>query len=170
MRASDALKTNVFLSIIKENQVLLTQVSKGSSEGKNEQRILISKTVMGMFMWFKIAKNKKIHESSLDGWWYTGRKIHQIWAEWAVCVGCYLQNGSVNISVFCNFESHKHTHNKFWSQNLLIIFSLWATLTNLGVQYIHIYVHIITYLGMYYLLLSWVLQKSANCLLLPITI
>ena len=37
-----------------------------------------------MFMGFKIAKNKKIHEAILEGWWYTGRKIRQIWAEWAV--------------------------------------------------------------------------------------
>ena len=34
------------LSIIKENQVLLTQVSKGSSEAKNEQRIVTSKFVL----------------------------------------------------------------------------------------------------------------------------
>ena len=90
-----------------------TQVGKGSSEEKNDQWIMTSKFVMGMFMWFKIAKDKKIHWAILEGRWYTGRKIRQIWAEWAVCVGCYLQNGSVNISVFCNFESHKHTHNKF---------------------------------------------------------
>ena len=50
MRASDALKTNIFLSTIGENQVLLTQVSKGSSEGKNEQRIVTSKFVLRMFM------------------------------------------------------------------------------------------------------------------------
>ena len=30
----------------------------------------------------------------LEGRWYTGRKTRQIWAEWAVCVSCYLQNPS----------------------------------------------------------------------------
>ena len=28
-----------------------------------------------------------------EGRWYTGRKIRQIWAEWAVYVGCQLQKG-----------------------------------------------------------------------------
>ena len=77
-----------------------------------------------MFMGFKIAKNKKIHEAILEGWWYTGRKIRQIWAEWAVCIICYLQNGFVNFFVFCNFESHKHPNNKFSSQNFLLLFLL----------------------------------------------
>ena len=58
-----------------------TQVGKGSSEEKKVQQILTSKFVMGMFMWFKIAKNKKINEAILEGRWYTGRKIFQIWAE-----------------------------------------------------------------------------------------
>ena len=39
---------------------LLTQVGKGNLEGKNDQRIPTSKFVMGMFMLFKIAKNKKL--------------------------------------------------------------------------------------------------------------
>ena len=29
----------------------------------------------------------------LEGRWYTGRKIRQIWAEWAVHVGCQLKKG-----------------------------------------------------------------------------
>ena len=36
-----------------------TQVGKGSSWGKKVQQILTWKFVMGMFMWLKIAKNKK---------------------------------------------------------------------------------------------------------------
>ena len=74
--------------------IRITQVGKGSSEEKKYQRILTSKFVMGMFMWFKIAQNKKIHGVILEGRWYTGRKLRQIWAEWAVCVSCYLQNPS----------------------------------------------------------------------------
>ena len=113
-----------------------TQVGKGSSERKKYQRILTSKFVMEMFMWFKIAQNKNIHEAILEGRWYTGRKIHQISSEWAACISCYLQNGFINFFVFCNFESHKHPHNEFWSQNSLIFFSLWSTLANLGAAFI----------------------------------
>ena len=32
----------------------------------------------------------------LEAWWYTGRKIHQILAEWAVCARCHLQIGPRN--------------------------------------------------------------------------
>ena len=110
---------------------MYTQVGKGSSEGKNEQRILTSIFVMGMFMWFKIAKKLKIQEAILEGRWYTGRKIHQIWAEWALCQ-LLSPKWLVICLVFCNFESNKHPQNKFWSHNSLFIFSLWATLANLG--------------------------------------
>ena len=54
-------------------------------------------------------------------------------AEWAVCVNCYLQNGFMNVLAFCKFESHRHSYNKFSSQNWLDLFFLWATLANLGV-------------------------------------
>ena len=57
----------------REQKVQDTQVGKGSSEEKNDQWILTSKFVMGMFMWFKIAKNKNIHEAFLEGRWYAGR-------------------------------------------------------------------------------------------------
>ena len=58
------------------------------------------------------------------------------WAEWAVRVNCYLQYGSRFCFVFFNFESHKHFHNKFLSQNSLNFFSLWTTLANLGAQWL----------------------------------
>ena len=103
--------------------LLCTQVGKGSSEEKKVQQIPTSQFVMGMFKWFKIAKNKKIPWAILEGRWYTGRKIRQIWAEWAVCITWYLQNGPGNFFVFCNFESHKYPHNKLWSRNLLHFFS-----------------------------------------------
>ena len=31
----------------------------------------------------------------MEGRWNTGRKIHQMWAEWAVHHSCYLQKGSL---------------------------------------------------------------------------
>ena len=101
---------------------MVTQVGKGSSEEKKVQQIPTSQFVMGMFKWFKIAKNKKIPWAILEGRWYTGRKIRQIWAEWAVCITWYLQNGPGNFFVFCNFESLKHPYNKLWSRNLLNFF------------------------------------------------
>ena len=85
--------------------LLHTQGGKDNSEGKKVQQSLTSKLSIGMFIWFKIVKIKRIHEAILEGWWYTGRIIHQLWAEWAVCVNCYLQNGFVNFFVFYNFES-----------------------------------------------------------------
>ena len=66
----------------------VSQGGKGNSEGKKVQQILTSKLSIGMFMWFQIVKIKRIHEAILEGWWYTGRKILQIWAEYAVCVTC----------------------------------------------------------------------------------
>ena len=37
---------------------------------------------MRMFVWFKIAKNKKNHGAILEGRWYTGRKIRQFRLNW----------------------------------------------------------------------------------------
>ena len=84
--------THTYISRLKPDSQS-TQVGKGSSEEKKYQRILTSKFVKGMFMWFKIAQNKKIHGAILEGRWYTGRKLRQIWAEWAVHASCYLQKG-----------------------------------------------------------------------------
>ena len=39
----------------------------------------------------KIVKMKIFRPGLLEGRWYTGKKIRQIWAEWAVCISCYLQ-------------------------------------------------------------------------------
>ena len=79
---------------------IVTQGGKGSSEGKKVQQSLTSKLNIGMFMWFKFVKIKRIHEAILEGCWYTGRIVHQLWAEWAVRFNCYLQNGFVNILLF----------------------------------------------------------------------
>ena len=84
---------------------IYTQGGKGNSEGKKVQQSLTSKLSIGMFMWFKIVKITKIHEAILEGWWYAGRIIQQLWAEWAVRVNSYLQNGYVNFFLFYNFES-----------------------------------------------------------------
>ena len=75
--------------------LLLTPDGKASSERKKVQQSLTSKLNTGIFMWFKIIR---IHQAILEGWWYTGRKSRQIWAEWAVCFNCYLQNW-----IFCFF-------------------------------------------------------------------
>ena len=82
-----------------------TQCGKGSSEGKKVQQSRTLKLNKGMFKWFKFVKIKRIHEAILECWWYTGRIVHQLWAEWAVHVNCYLQNGFMNFFVFCNFKS-----------------------------------------------------------------
>ena len=37
------------------------------------------------------VKIENIPRAVLEGWWYSGKKIRQIWAEWAVCADdCYL--------------------------------------------------------------------------------
>ena len=109
-----------------------TQGGKGSSEEKKVQQILTSKYVMGILNWFKIVKNKKIHEAILEIAVNTHSPFCPKLADYSVCVPPALQNGFVNSFDFDNFESHKHYYTKFWSQNLLALFSLWATLATLG--------------------------------------
>ena len=87
---------------------------------------------MGMFMWFKIAKNKKINEAILEIAANKRSPFSPNLVDFSAYVPPALQNGFMNVFVLGNFESHKHLHNKFWSQNSLIFFSLWATLANLG--------------------------------------
>ena len=53
--------------------------------------------------------------------------------DYSACVPPALQNGFVNSFDFDKFESHKHPYIQFWSQTLLDLFSLWATLATLGV-------------------------------------
>ena len=36
---------------------------------------------------------EKNEPAFFEGWWYTAKKIRQIWAEWAVCVNSYLKKG-----------------------------------------------------------------------------
>ena len=82
-------------------------------------------------MWFKIAKNKKKSRAILE----IAAKMHSPFcpnlADFSACVPPALQNGSRFIFIFGNFDLLKHSHNKFWSQNLLNFFFLWATLANL---------------------------------------
>ena len=87
---------------------------------------------MGMLMWFKIAKKEKSRWAILEIAANTHSPFSPYLADFSACVPPALQNGSMNFFVFCNFESHKHPHNKFWSQNSLIIFILWATLAILA--------------------------------------
>ena len=86
---------------------------------------------MGMFKWFKIAKNKKKSLGHFGGPVVHRKKIRQIWAEWAVYITWYFRNDLGTF--FCIFESLKHPYTKLWSRNLLNFFSFWATLANLGV-------------------------------------
>ena len=116
--------------LIKLNYV--TQGGKGSSEGKKVQQVLTSKYVMGILNWFEIAKNKKIHEAILE----IAVNMHSPFCpklvDYSACVPPALQNGFVNSFDFDKFESHKHPYIQFWSQTLLDLFSLWATLATLG--------------------------------------
>ena len=60
-----AIKTH---SLLDNAPNYLTQGGKGNSEGKKVQQSLTSKLSIGMFMWFKIVKIKRIHEAILEGW------------------------------------------------------------------------------------------------------
>ena len=113
--------------------MLSTQGGKGSSEGKKVQQILTSKFVMGILNWFKIVKNKKIHEAILEIAVNTHSPFCPKLADYSACVPPALQNGFVNSFDFDNFELHKHSYTQFWSQTLLDFFSLWVTLATLGV-------------------------------------
>ena len=110
----------------------ITQGGKGSSEEKKVQQILTSKYVMGILNWFEIAKNKKIHEAILE----IAVNMHSPFCpklvDYSACVPAALQNGFVDSFDFDKFESHKHPYIQFWSQTLLDLFSLWATLATLG--------------------------------------
>ena len=110
-----------------------TQGGKGSSEAKKVQQILTSKYVMGILNWFKILKNKKIHEAILEIAVNTHSPFCPKLADYSACVPPALQNGFVNSFDFDNFELHKHSYTQFWSQTLLDFFSLWVTLASLGV-------------------------------------
>ena len=112
---------------------MVTQGGKGSSEGKKVQQILTSKYVMGILNWFKIVKNKKIHEAILEIAVNTHSPFCPKLVDYSACVPPALQNGFVNSFDFDNFESHKHSYTQFWSQTLLDFFSLWVTLATLGV-------------------------------------
>ena len=88
---------------------------------------------MGILNWFKIVKNKKIHEAILEIAVNTHSPFCPKLVDYSACVPPALQNGFVNSFDFDNFESHKHSYTQFWSQTLLDFFSLWVTLaTYLG--------------------------------------
>ena len=116
----------------KANFSSFTQGGKGSSEGKKVQQILTSKYVMGILNWFKIVKNKKIHEAILEIAVNTHSPFCPKLVDYSACVPPALQNGFVNSFDFDNFELHKHSYTQFWSQTLLDFFSLWVILATLG--------------------------------------
>ena len=47
----------------------------------------------GTFIEAQITNMEIIRHAHMEGRWYTGRKLHQIWADWAVHARCYLQKG-----------------------------------------------------------------------------
>ena len=100
---------------------------------------------MGIFMWFKIAKNKKIPWAILKIPGNAHSPFCPDLADFSACVPPALQNGPGNFFVFCNFESLKHSHNKLWSRNLLHFFSFWATLANLGELQYYKYIYSIMF-------------------------
>ena len=87
---------------------------------------------MGILNWFKILKNKKIHEAILEIAVNTHSPFCPKLVDYSACVPPALQNGFVNSFDFDNFESHKHPYTQFWSQTLLDLFPLWVTLATLG--------------------------------------
>ena len=51
------------------------------------------KMAQGTFIEAQITNMEIIRHAHMEGRWYTGRKLHQIWADWAVHARCYLQKG-----------------------------------------------------------------------------
>ena len=47
----------------------------------------------GTFIEAQITNMEIIRHAHMEGRWYTDRKLHQIWADWAVYARCYLQKG-----------------------------------------------------------------------------
>ena len=47
----------------------------------------------GTFVEAQITNIEIRSDALLEGQWYAGRKLRQIWAEWAVHANCYLQKG-----------------------------------------------------------------------------
>ena len=70
----------------------------------------------------EFPKSKTIHEAI----------ILEIAFDFSACVLPDLNNGLVKCFTFCKFEFFRHSYNKFSIQNLLDLFSLWATLVTLG--------------------------------------
>ena len=58
----------------------------------NEQEFWLLKAENTRFVALFFVKIKTFSRAVLEGWWYTGQKIRQIWAEWAVCVNWHLLN------------------------------------------------------------------------------
>ena len=100
---------------------------------------------MGILNWFKIVKNKKIHEAILEIAVNTHSPFCPKLVDYSACVPPALQNGFVNSFDFDNFESHKHSYTQFWSQTLLDFFSLWVTLATLGVVVVVLNQHVISF-------------------------
>ena len=55
--------------------------------------ISLVKMAQGTFIEAQITNMEIICHAHMEGRWYTGRKLHQIWADWAVYARCYLQKG-----------------------------------------------------------------------------
>ena len=70
-------------------QGILREHEMGLIQGQNI-------AIVGQFF----VKIKKIRRAVLEGRWYTGKEIHQIWAEWAVHANYYLQNCLTNLFNF----------------------------------------------------------------------
>ena len=51
------------------------------------------KMAQGTFIEAQITNMEIICHAHMEGRWYTGRKLYQIWADWAVHARCYLQKG-----------------------------------------------------------------------------
>ena len=64
------------------------------------------------------------------GRWYTGRKICQIWAEWAVYVDCHLQKGWFSGFPICTRWSLNGSRMTLAGWRFMFIFFWWIILSN----------------------------------------
>ena len=72
------------------------------------------KMAQGTFIEAQITNMEIICHAHMEGRWYTGRKLHQISADWAVHARCYLQKGVTFHFNICDFGFLKDRLSHFY--------------------------------------------------------
>ena len=79
--------------IITAVNCLVTTVASLYWHKKKLPSTSLVKMAQGTFIEAQITNMEIICHAHMEGRWYTGRKLYQIWADWAVHARCYLQKG-----------------------------------------------------------------------------